>query len=158
MDAETCYHKSLAIGTLAAECRMDAIEHYDAVEGFISVDVGKGEHHAVALSRADKRSFDKALPNEEARLRTLISGLKEYGKLLLVDDQPTTIGALPVTIARAEGILVAYLPAFAMRRIADLHPADPRPTRGTPQSSPRPHAQCRMGCDHFVATTNSYRN
>ena len=52
---------------------------------------------------------------------TLISGLKEHGKLLLVVDQPTTIGALPVTVARSEGILVAYLPGLAMRRIADLH-------------------------------------
>jgi hypothetical protein len=37
----------------------------------------------------------------------LISCLKEHGKLLLIVDQPTTIGALPVTVARAEGILVA---------------------------------------------------
>lgn len=100
---------------------MDAIEHYDAVDVFIGVDVGKGEHHAVALSRTGKRLFDKALPNDETRLRALISSLKEHGKLLLVVDQPTTIGALPVTVARAEGILVAYLPGLAMRRIADLH-------------------------------------
>ncbi|NGZ83154.1 IS110 family transposase [Duganella aceris] len=100
---------------------MDAIEHYDAVDVFIGVDVGKGEHHALALSRAGKRLFDKAMPNDETRLRSLISSLKEHGKLLLVVDQPTTIGALPVTVARAEGILVAYLPGLAMRRIADLH-------------------------------------
>ena len=87
---------------------MDAMEHYDTVDVFIGIDVGKGEHHAVALNRAGKRLFDKALPNDEARLRTLISGLKEHGKLLLVVDQPTTIGALPVTVARSEGILVAY--------------------------------------------------
>jgi transposase len=100
---------------------MDAIEHYDTVDVFIGVDVGKGEHHAVALNRAGNRLFDKAPPNDEARLRTLISALKEHGKLLLVVDQPTTIGALPVTVARSEGILVAYLPGLAMRRIADLH-------------------------------------
>jgi transposase len=100
---------------------MDAIEHYDAVDVFIGVDVGKGEHHAVALDRSGKRLFDKALPNDEGRLRALISGLKEHGQLLLVVDQPATIGALPITVARAEGILVAYLPGLAMRRIADLH-------------------------------------
>ena len=100
---------------------MDAIEHYDAVDVFIGVDVGKGEHHAVALSRAGKRLFDRALPNDETRLRALISSLREHGKLLLVVDQPTTIGALPVTVARAENVLVAYLPGLAMRRIADLH-------------------------------------
>lgn len=106
---------------LVAGGRMDAIEHYAAIDVFIGVDVGKGEHHAVALSRTGKRLFDRALPNDETRLRALISSLKQHGQLLLVVDQPTTIGALPVTVARAEGILVAYLPGLAMRRIADLH-------------------------------------
>jgi transposase len=100
---------------------MDAMEHSDAVDVFIGVDLGKSEHHAVAVDRSGKRLFDKALPNDEGRLRTLIFGLKEQGQLLLVVDQPATIGALPITVARAEGILVAYLPGLAMRRIADLH-------------------------------------
>ncbi len=65
--------------------------------------------------------FDKALPNDEDKLRTLIAGLKTHGEILLVVDQPATIGALPITVARAEGIEVAYLPGLAMRRIADLH-------------------------------------
>ena len=39
-------------------------------------------------------------------------------------DQPATIGALPVAVAQAEGILVGYLPGLAMRRIADLHPGE----------------------------------
>src|SRR4051794_593082 len=47
--------------------------------------------------------------------------LKEHGSVLLVVDQPATVGALPVAVARAEGVLVAYLPGLAMRRIADLH-------------------------------------
>ncbi|WP_146705229.1 IS110 family transposase, partial [Shigella flexneri] len=38
-----------------------------------------------------------------------------------VVDQPATIGALPVAVARSEGVLVGYLPGLAMRRIADLH-------------------------------------
>jgi transposase len=40
----------------------------------------------------------------------------------VVVDQPATIGALPVAVARAVGCQVAYLPGLAMRRIADLHP------------------------------------
>lgn len=79
------------------------------------LDVEKGEHHAVALNRACKRLFDKALPIDEAGLIMLISSLKEHAQLLLVVDQPTTIGALPVTVARAEGILMAYFPGLAMR-------------------------------------------
>ena len=31
------------------------------------------------------------------------------------------MGALPIAVARDEGVLVAYLPGLAMRRIADLH-------------------------------------
>ncbi|MFF5992085.1 IS110 family transposase [Prauserella flavalba] len=45
-----------------------------------------------------------------------------HGPLLVVVDQPATIGALPVAVARACGHQVAYLPGLAMRRIADLYP------------------------------------
>ena len=97
------------------------IENYDSVDVFIGVDVGKGEHHAVALDRAGKQLFDKALPNEEAKLRDLIGQFKERGRVLFVVDQPATIGALPIAVAQAENVLVGYLPGLAMRRIADLH-------------------------------------
>ena len=96
-------------------------EDHNSVDIFIGVDVGKGEHHAVALDRSGKRLLDKALPNDEEKLRTLIAGLRMHGALLFVVDQPATIGALPITVARAEGVKVAYLPGLAMRRIADLH-------------------------------------
>jgi len=39
-----------------------------------------------------------------------------------VVDQPASIGALPVAVARACGHQVAYLPGLVMRRLADLHP------------------------------------
>ncbi|MEC5148817.1 IS110 family transposase [Cryobacterium sp. GrIS_2_6] len=97
------------------------IENYDSVDVFIGVDVGKGEHHAAALDRSGKQLFDKALPNEEAKLRSLIGQLKRHGRVLFVVDQPATIGALPIAVAQAEDVLVAYLPGLAMRRIADLH-------------------------------------
>ena len=100
---------------------MENHENQGEVAVFIGVDVGKGTHHAVALDRSGKRLWDKALPNDEEKLRTLIAGLKTHGEILLVVDQPATIGALPITVARAEGIEVAYLPGLAMRRIADLH-------------------------------------
>jgi transposase len=96
-------------------------EQHDCIQVFIGVDVGKGAHHAVALDRAGKRLLDSALPNDEAKLRALIGKLKEHGQILLVVDQPATVGALPVAVARAEGVQVAYLPGLAMRRIADLH-------------------------------------
>jgi transposase len=97
------------------------IENYESVDVFIGVDVGKSGHHAVALARDGKTLFNKALPQDEGRLRELIGGLKHHGQLLLVVDQPATIGALSVAVAQAEGILVGYLPGLSMRRIADLH-------------------------------------
>ncbi len=100
---------------------MESTLQQDGIDVFIGVDVGKGEHHAVAVDRSGKRLFDKTLPNDEAKLRALIAELKARGSILLVVDQPATIGALPVTLARSEGIEVAYLPGLAMRRIADLH-------------------------------------
>ena len=66
--------------------------------------------------------MDRALPNDEAKLRELYRRLRKHGPVLLVVDQPATIGALPVAVALDEGVTVAYLPGLAMRRIADLHP------------------------------------
>ena len=48
--------------------------------------------------------------------------LRINGRVLVVVDQPASIGALAVSVARSLGIEVAYLPGLAMRRIADLHP------------------------------------
>lgn len=100
---------------------MQETQQPDSIDIFIGVDVGKGQHHAVALDRHGKRLYNKALPNDEAKLRALIAELKAHGRILFVVDQPATIGALPVAVARDEGIAVAYLPGLAMRRIADLH-------------------------------------
>ncbi|MGW4331092.1 IS110 family transposase [Nocardia sp. NPDC004573] len=93
--------------------------------GTVSVpgdDLGKGEHHAVGLDPNGKRVFDKALPNDESRLRAVFDKLAAHGPLLIVVDQPNTIGALPVIVARACGHDVAYVPGLAMHRIADLYP------------------------------------
>lgn len=89
---------------------------------FCGIDVGKSEHHAVGLAVDGTRLYDKALPNEEARLRAVFDRLATHGPVLIVVDQPNTIGALPVTVARSCGHQVAYLPGLSMRRIADLYP------------------------------------
>jgi hypothetical protein len=54
-----------------------------------------------------------------------------FGRVLVVLDQPASIGALAVAVARSRGIDVAYLPGLAMRRIADRTPANSRPTHVT---------------------------
>ena len=92
------------------------------IDVFIGIDVGKSEHWATALSREGRKVFDKALPNDEARLRSLYGKLADHGNLLVVVDQPATIGALAVAVAQDMGITVGYLPGLSMRRIADLTP------------------------------------
>lgn len=96
------------------------------VDVFIGLDVGVGktDHHAVALDRAGRKLLDKALPQDETKLKAIITELARHGNALLVVDQPATIGALPIAVAQAAGILVGYLPGLAMRRIADLHPGE----------------------------------
>jgi transposase len=89
---------------------------------FLGLDVGKDAHHVVGLDPTGKRLHDAPLPNTQPKLRALFDKLSQYGPLLVVVDQPATIGALPVAVARAAGHRVAYLPGLAMRRIADLYP------------------------------------
>lgn len=84
--------------------------------------VGKTDHWATALSRDGRKILDKPLANDEARLRSLYGKLADHGRLLVVVDQPATIGALAVAVAQDMGITVGYLPALSMRRIADLTP------------------------------------
>lgn len=87
---------------------------------FLGLDVGTEEHDACGLDPDGNRVHDKALPQDEAKLRELFAKLALRGRVLVVVDQPATIGALPVAV----GVEVAYLPGLAMRRIADLHPGN----------------------------------
>lgn len=45
---------------------------------FCGIDVGKGEHHAVGLDPDGIRLFDKALPNDEPKLRAVFDRLADY--------------------------------------------------------------------------------
>jgi transposase len=91
---------------------------------YCGLDVGKSEHHATALNRAGERLFDKPLPQDEARLPELFMTLQQHGNVLIVVDQPNTIGALSGAVARDCGCEVAYLPGLAMRKAADLYPGN----------------------------------
>lgn len=92
---------------------------------YLGLDVGKGEHHATAVNLAGKKVFDKPLPNNEPKLRELFDKLRaKHGTVLVVVDQPASIGALPLAVARDAGCQVAYLPGLTMRRIADLYPGE----------------------------------
>ncbi|MGQ4712397.1 IS110 family transposase [Streptomyces anulatus] len=102
---------------------MPVIETGD-IDVFLGLDVGKGEHHATAVTPAGKKAFDKRLPNTEPKLRELFAKLQaKHGTVLVVVDQPASIGALPLAVATDMGP-VAYLPGLTMRRIADLYPGE----------------------------------
>jgi hypothetical protein len=93
------------------------------IDVYLGLDVGKGEHHATAVTPAGKRAFDKRVPNTEPKLREPFAKLQaKHGPVLIVVDQPASIGALPLAVARGMGCLVGYLPGLTMRRIADLYP------------------------------------
>ncbi|MFD6792788.1 MULTISPECIES: IS110 family transposase [Prauserella salsuginis group] len=80
-------------------------------------------------------------PTASPSPREAFNQFAQRGPLLVVVDQPATIiGTLPVVVARTCGHEVAYLPGLAMRRIADLYRARPRPTPATRSSSPAPPA------------------
>ncbi|MGB9999699.1 IS110 family transposase [Streptomyces pseudogriseolus] len=101
------------------------VHHEGEIDVYLGLDVGKGEHHGTALTPAGKKVFDKPLPNSEPRLRELFEKLQaKHGKILVVVDQPASIGALPLAVARDAGCRVAYLPGLTMRRIADLYPGE----------------------------------
>lgn len=91
---------------------------------FCGLDVGKEFHHGTGLGRDGKKLVDRVVGNDESALRKLYSQLQSVGVVLVVVDQPSSIGSLPIAVARAMGIDVAYLPGLSMRRIADLHPGN----------------------------------
>ncbi|GAA3767633.1 hypothetical protein GCM10022402_50180 [Salinactinospora qingdaonensis] len=64
------------------------------------------------MTPAGKTVFDKRLPNSEPKLRQMLDKLTaKHGTVLVVVDQPASIGALPLAVARDAGCQVAYLPA-----------------------------------------------
>jgi hypothetical protein len=71
---------------------------HDGYGVFVGLGVGKEGHHAVALNPDGKRLHDATLPNTEAGLRKLFDKLGRHGRILVVVDQPASIGALPVAV------------------------------------------------------------
>lgn len=96
---------------------------------FVGVDVGKATHHAVALDPDGVPVLDRTVANDEGQLRALLGPLRDRGPVLLIVDQPSTIGALPVAVAQAMDVTVGYLPGLTMRRIAETYPGEAKTDR-----------------------------
>ncbi|RSX50413.1 IS110 family transposase [Bifidobacterium samirii] len=101
----------------------------DDIDVWIGLDVGKRAHHACALDRDGNTLYDKPLKQDEKDIRTMLERLSGHGRVLLVVDQPNTIGSLPLAVARDMGVAVAYLPGTAMRRAAQLLPGTAKTDR-----------------------------
>ncbi|GAA1375595.1 hypothetical protein GCM10009612_72600 [Streptomyces beijiangensis] len=109
------------------------------IDLYLGLDVGKGEHHATALTPAGKKTYDRRLPNSEPKLREVFTKLQaKHGTVLVIVDQVASIGALPLAVARNLGCEVAYLPGLTMRRIADLYPGGGRKKAAELDSGLRP--------------------
>jgi hypothetical protein len=121
---------------------------HDSADLFVGVDVGKGHHRAVALDRTGKRLSNNALPNDETKLRALITELKAHGQLLFVVDKPVTIGAVPLADAR-DGPSLKRLPARCRTRCAHFDSLTSR--------SPNSTMLCGSDNDH-AAKTNQPSN
>jgi hypothetical protein len=101
------------------------IEHGFTV--FCGLDVAKADHHVVALDRDGRRIIDRRIANDESALAALFAQAIDVAgtarRVPVVVDQPASIGALPVAVARAHGIPVGYLPGLAPddATTVDLH-------------------------------------
>lgn len=138
------------------------MDDIDNVGVFLGLDVGKSAHHGHGLTPAGKKVFDKQLPNSEPKLRAVFDKLAaKFGTVLVIVDQPASIGALPLTVARDAGCKVAYLPGLSMRRIADVpdtfstHLPSPQATARIESSG---QVRCGWGFATFTVTMPGVRH
>lgn len=95
-----------------------------AIDVFLGLNVGKGEHHAIAVTPPERRRSTSACPTPSPGSASCSKLQAKRGMVLVVVDQPASIGTLPLAVARGRGCPVAYLPGLTMRRIADLYPGE----------------------------------
>ncbi|MFR7426435.1 MAG: IS110 family transposase [Bifidobacterium pullorum] len=89
----------------------------------------QSSHHACALDHDGNTILDTPVDQDEKQLRRTIVKLQRRGTVLVIVDQPNTIGSLPLTVARDMGARTAYLPGDAMRKAAQLLPGGSRTDR-----------------------------
>ena len=80
------------------------------IDVWLGLDVGKSSHHACALDHDGNTILDTPVDQDEKQLRRTIAELQRRGTVLVIVDQPNTIGSLPLTVARDMGARTAYLP------------------------------------------------
>jgi transposase len=101
----------------------------DQIDVWIGLDVGKQDHHATGLGPAGARLFEGGVRNDERALEELFERAAEHGQAALVIDQPGSIGALAIELARRHRVPVAYVPGLVMRRASELYPGEAKTDR-----------------------------
>lgn len=119
------------------------------IDVFLGLDVGKGEHHATAVTPTGKKSFDKRLPNTEPKLRELFAKLQaKHGTVLVVVDQPGLDRGITSGSGPRHG-LPRRLPAWP----DDAADRRPLPRRGQDRCEGRVHHRGRRPRDADGART-----
>lgn len=95
----------------------------------LSLDVGKSQHHTYTLDKDGRKVFDKPLPQLESELAALFEDFQTHGTVLVVVDQPNTIGARPIAVAHQHGCQVGYLPGLAIPKAANTYPEQAKTDR-----------------------------
>ena len=96
---------------------------------WVGLDVGKHDHHATVLDSAGEALFDRPVANRQAAIEELYDRAAAIGPLVVVIDQPGSIGTLAVQVAFERAIAVAYVPGLVMRRAAELYPGESKTDR-----------------------------
>jgi hypothetical protein len=70
----------------------------DEINAWIGLDVGKADHHATIIDATGTVLFDRGVRNDKHAIEKLLD--QAGGHAALVIDQPGSIGALAVAVAR----------------------------------------------------------
>ncbi|HET9125566.1 MAG TPA: IS110 family transposase [Solirubrobacteraceae bacterium] len=98
-----------------------------SISVWIGLDVGKADHHATVVDAEGQIVFDRAVRNDQSAIERLLDAAGDQAALVI--DQPGSIGALAVAVARRRGIPVAYVPGLVMRRASELYPGEAKTDR-----------------------------
>ena len=99
----------------------------EQIDAWIGLDVGKADHHATVIGADGTVVFDRPVRNDEQAIERLLDDAGADAALVI--DQPGSIGALAVAVARRRGIPVAYVPGLVMRRASELYPGEAKTDR-----------------------------
>lgn len=98
----------------------------DEIRAWIGLDVGKGDHHATVIDPTGAVLFDRGVGNDEQAIERLLDRAGQDAALVI--DQPGSIGALAVAVARGAACRSPTCPGWLCAELLSSTPARPRTT------------------------------